>query len=129
MELSELIRLNNNSVALVLAFVLLAILAYWGAAQAQLELAKVQDIALNLMKSVADKPYCGENPIEGKVYEGWFVDVGDSGYYHSLGKFLPGKGGGRALTVTNILGMVNPYAYSQLLVTEEPVQDPNPIPE
>jgi hypothetical protein len=59
-------------------------------------------------------------PKEGKVFEGWLADVGGSDYELSLGEFS--KNG--TLDYTGI--MVNPYTYTQFLVTEEPFEDPDP---
>jgi hypothetical protein len=59
-------------------------------------------------------------PKEGKVFEGWLADVGGSDYKLSLGEFS--KNG--TLDYTGI--MVNPYTYTQFLVTEEPFEDPDP---
>ena len=59
-------------------------------------------------------------PKESKVFEGWLADVGGSDYKLSLGEFS--KNG--TLDYTGI--MVNPYTYTQFLVTEEPFEDPDP---
>ena len=59
-------------------------------------------------------------PADGKVYEGWFVDDGGSGYKLSLGEFS--KNG----TLTFNEQMVNPYTYTQFIVTEEPFEDADP---
>lgn len=59
-------------------------------------------------------------PKEGKVFEGWLVDVGGSDYKLSVGEFS--KDGTLQFTET----MVNPYTYTQFLVTEEPFEDPDP---
>ena len=57
---------------------------------------------------------------EGKVFEGWLADVGGSDYKLSVGEFS--KNGTLHFTST----MVNPYSYTQFLVTEEPFEDPDP---
>jgi hypothetical protein len=57
---------------------------------------------------------------EGKVFEGWLADVGGSDYKLSAGEFS--KNGTLHFTST----MVNPYTYTQFLVTEEPFEDPDP---
>jgi hypothetical protein len=97
---------------------------------------------LNITKADADKPYGGEKlgtvlivpkghvlsvtanmssqPTNGTVYEGWLVDDGGSGYKLSLGEFS--KNG----TLTYQDQMVNPYTYTQFIVTEEPFEDPDP---
>ena len=99
-------------------------------------------IILDLTRAGGDKPYGGEKlgtvlivpkehlvsvtanmsapPAEGKVYEGWFVDDGGSGYKLSLGEFS--KNG----TLTYEEQMVNPYTYTQFIVTEEPFEDADP---
>jgi hypothetical protein len=59
-------------------------------------------------------------PTEGKVYEGWIVDSGGSEYKLSLGEFQ--KNGTLQFRET----MVNPYTYSQFIVTEEPFEDTDP---
>jgi hypothetical protein len=59
-------------------------------------------------------------PKEGKTFEGWLADVGGSDYKLSLGEFS--KNGTLDYTGT----MVNPYTYTQFLVTEEPFEDPDP---
>jgi hypothetical protein len=99
---------------------------------------------MDVSKAVLDKPFGGEKigtlgiaannhtvdiianltspPEEGKVWEGWLVDAGGSDYKLSLGEF-PMNG---TLHVTS--QMVNPYTYSQFLVTQEPHEDPDPNP-
>ena len=59
-------------------------------------------------------------PTNGTVHEGWLVDDGGSGYMLSLGEFS--KNG----TLTYNDQMVNPYTYTQFIVTEEPFEDPDP---
>jgi len=99
-------------------------------------------MTLDITGAGGDKPYGGEKlgtvlivpeehvvwvkanmsapPAEGKVYEGWFVDDGGSGYKLSLGEFA--KNGTLYLKEQ----MVNPYTYTQFIVTEEPFEDPDP---
>ena len=99
-------------------------------------------MTLNITRADADKPYGGEKlgtvlivpkehvlsvtanmsaePTNGTVYEGWLVDDGGSGYMLSLGEFS--KNG----TLTYNDQMVNPYTYTQFIVTEEPFEDPDP---
>jgi hypothetical protein len=99
-------------------------------------------MTLNITRADADKPYGGEKlgtvlivpkehvlsvtaimssqPINGTVYEGWLVDDGGSGYKLSLGEFS--KNG----TLTYNDQMVNPYTYTQFIVTEEPFEDADP---
>ena len=98
-------------------------------------------MTLNITRADADKPYGGEKlgtvlivpkehvlsvtanmrsqPINGTVYEGWLVDDG-SGYKLSLGEFSNNR------TLTYNDQMVNPYTYTQFIVTEEPFEDPDP---
>ena len=59
-------------------------------------------------------------PKEGKVFEGWLADTGGSDYKLSVGEFS--KTGTLDFTST----MVNPYTYTQFLVTEEPFEDADP---
>jgi hypothetical protein len=59
-------------------------------------------------------------PKEGKVFEGWLADVGGSDYKLSLGEFS--KNG----TLNYTADMVNPYTYTQFIVTDEPFEDPDP---
>jgi len=59
-------------------------------------------------------------PKEGTVFEAWLTDVGGSDYKLSVGEFS--KNGTLDYTAT----MVNPYTYTQFLVTEEPFEDPDP---
>ncbi len=106
------------------------------------QLAVAQQISMDLTKPAANKPFGGEKigtvtiipnghvvevmanltgpPDQGKVYEGWFVDDGGSGYKLSLGEFA--KNGTLHLTEQ----MVNPYTYTQFIVTQEPFEDPDP---
>jgi hypothetical protein len=59
-------------------------------------------------------------PKEGTVFEGWLSDVGGSDYKLSLGEFS--KNGTLDYTTT----MVNPYTYTQFIVTQEPFEDADP---
>lgn len=99
-------------------------------------------MTLDITKAAGDKPYGGEKlgtvlivpkehmvwvtanmsapPGNGKVFEGWFVDDGGSGYKLSLGEFS--KNG----TLNFQQQMVNPYTYTQFIVTEEPFEDADP---
>ena len=99
-------------------------------------------MTLDITRADLDKPYGGEKlgtvlivpkaheisvtanmnsqPTNGMVYEGWLVDDGGSGYKLSLGEFL--KNG----TLTFNQHMVNPYTYTQFIVTEEPFEDADP---
>jgi hypothetical protein len=106
------------------------------------QLALAQQIAMDLTKPSGDKPYGGEKigtltiipkghvldivanmsapPDAGKVWEGWLVDDGGSGYKLSVGEFA--KNGTLHLTEQ----MVNPYTYTQFIVTQEPFEDTDP---
>ena len=58
-------------------------------------------------------------PKQDKVFEGWLVDADGSNYKLSLG----------ALDGNNLKfseNMVNPYTYTQFIITEEPIGDANP---
>ena len=70
--------------------------------------------AIHIMANVTSTPG------EGKVYEGWLVDEGGSGYKLSLGEFA--KNG----TLDYRETVVNPYTYTQFVVTEEPFEDKDP---
>jgi anti-sigma-K factor RskA len=59
-------------------------------------------------------------PKEGKVFEGWLVDAGGSNYKLSLGEFS--KNG----TLDYTANLVNPYTYTQFIVTQEPFEDTDP---
>ena len=59
-------------------------------------------------------------PADGKVFEGWLVDSGGSEYKLSLGEFQ--KNGTLQYKET----LVNPYSYTQFIVTEEPFEDNDP---
>jgi hypothetical protein len=105
-------------------------------------MAQAQQINIDVTKPATDKPFGGEKvgtisitpeghivhvlanmsapPSSGKVFEGWFVDAGGSGYKLSLGEF--GKNG----TLQFDQQMVNPYTYTQFIVTEEPFEDADP---
>jgi len=104
--------------------------------------AQAQQINIDVTKPANDKPFGGEKvgtisitpeghivhllanmsapPSSGKVYEGWLVDAGGSGYKLSVGEF--GKNG----TLQFDQQMVNPYTYTQFIVTEEPFEDADP---
>jgi hypothetical protein len=106
------------------------------------QLVVAQQIVMDITKPAGDKPFGGEKigtiaitpnghivdivanvtapPDAGKVWEGWFVDDGGSGYKLSLGEFA--KNGTLHLTEQ----MVNPYTYTQFIVTQEPFEDPDP---
>ena len=59
-------------------------------------------------------------PKEGKVFEDWLADVGGCDYKLCLGEFS--KNG----TLDYTGNMVNPYTYTQFLVTEVPFEDSDP---
>ena len=105
-------------------------------------MAQAQQINIDVTKPSNNNPYGGEKvgtfsitpqghvihllanmsapASSGKVYEGWFVDAGGSGYKLSVEEF--GKNG----TLQFDQQMVNPYTYTQFIVTEEPFEDANP---
>lgn len=105
-------------------------------------LAAAQQVALDMTKTVGDKPFGGEKicqviitvnghvvdivanmtsePNQGMTWEGWLVDAGGSDYKLSLGEFS--KNG--TLHVTK--QMVNPHTYSQFVISEEPFEDVDP---
>ena len=56
---------------------------------------------------------------QDRVYEGWLEDASGSGYKLSLGQFDNNE-----LNFTQ--NMVNPYTYSQFVITEEPNDDVDP---
>src|SRR6266498_1091504 len=85
-----------------------------------------QQVSMDITKPSGDKPFGGEKigtvgiiP-NGKVWEGWLVDDGGSGYKLSLGELA--NNGTLHLTEE----MVNPYTYSQFIVTQGPFEDPDP---
>ena len=57
---------------------------------------------------------------QDRVYEGWLEDASGSGYKLSLGQFDNNE-----LNFTQ--KMVNPYTYSQFVITEEPKDDVDPL--
>lgn len=59
------------------------------------------------------------SPGQDKVFEAWLVDTNGSDYMLSLG---PLDGSNLNITET----MVNPYTYTQFIITEEPVLDVDP---
>lgn len=61
-----------------------------------------------------------EQPGEDKVFEGWLVDSGGSEYKLSLGEFAMDG------TLEYKETLVNPYTYTQFIVTEEPLEDNDP---
>ena len=130
MKSTSIVAVWVTSIALLLTLVVITV-----------PLAHAQ-MTLDITKAGGDKPYGGEKlgtvlivpkdhavwvtanmsapPPDGKVYEGWFVDDGGSGYKLSLGEFA--KNG----TLTLREQMVNPYTYTQFIVTEEPFEDADP---
>ena len=130
MKLTSIVTVWVSSIILLLTLVAITV-----------PLAHAQ-MTLNITRADADKPYGGEKlgtvlivskehvlsvtakmssqPTNGTVYEGWLVDDRGSGYKLSLGEFS--KNG----TLTYIDQMVNPYTYTQFIVTEEPFEDPDP---
>ena len=70
---------------------------------------KTLDISVNM--TAASK--------EDKVFEAWLVDADGSNYKLSLGSLVGGT-----LKVSD--NMVNPYTYTEFIITEEPVDDVDP---
>jgi hypothetical protein len=70
---------------------------------------KTLDISVNMTAT----------PKQDKVFEAWLVDEGGSNYKLSLGSLV-----GNSLKVSD--NMVNPYTYTQFIITEEPVDDADP---
>jgi hypothetical protein len=63
-------------------------------------------------------------PPQGQVFEVWLLDsgYGTSGYPLSIGQIKPD------LTFSYDAYLVNPYTYTDLFVTIEPANDPDPKP-
>ncbi|WP_458719339.1 hypothetical protein [Candidatus Nitrosocosmicus sp. R] len=70
---------------------------------------KTLDISVNMTAT----------PKQDKVFEAWLVDADGSNYKLSLGSL-----DGNSLKVSD--NMVNPYTYTQFIITEEPVDDVDP---
>ena len=70
---------------------------------------KTLDISVNMTAT----------PKQDKVFEAWLVDADGSNYKLSLGAL-----DGNNLKVSD--NMVNPYTYTQFIITEEPVDDVDP---
>ena len=70
---------------------------------------KTLDISVNMTAT----------PKQDKVFEAWLVDADGSNYKLSLGSLV-----GNSLKVSD--NMVNPYTYSQFIITEEPKDDADP---
>ena len=70
---------------------------------------KTLDISVNMTAT----------PKQDKVFEAWLVDADGSNYKLSLGALV-----GNSLKVSD--NMVNPYTYTQFIITEEPVDDVDP---
>jgi len=70
---------------------------------------KTLDISVNM--TAVPKP--------DKVFEAWLVDADGSNYKASLGAL-----DGNSLKVSD--NMVNPYTYTQFIITEEPLDDADP---
>ena len=70
---------------------------------------KTLDISVNMTAT----------PKQDKVFEAWLVDADGSNYKLSLGSL-----DGNSLKVSD--NMVNPYTYTQFIITEEPVDDADP---
>jgi hypothetical protein len=132
--------MRSKSVATIIAMA--STLALVASTFSASELALAQEIALDVTKATGDKPFGGEMigtvtfipdghvvaikanlttpPDEGKVWEGWLVDAGGSGYKLSLGEFAQNG------TLYLKEQMVNPYTYTEFQVTQEPFEDADP---
>ena len=126
--------INTNVLIITTSIVLLVPIA--------IPLALAQDTQLDLTAPEGPTPYGGEqkgsltisaqgNDLnlhafidtaapQDKVYEGWLEDTGGSNYKLSLGQFDD-----NVLNFTQ--SMVNPYTYSQFVITEEPKDDADPL--
>ncbi|MDQ3084846.1 MAG: hypothetical protein M3Q77_08555 [Thermoproteota archaeon] len=58
-------------------------------------------------------------PKQDKIFEAWLVDADGSNYKLSLG-----AADGNSLKVSD--HMVNPYTYTEFIITEEPIDDADP---
>jgi len=58
-------------------------------------------------------------PKQDKVFEAWLVDADGSNYKLSLGAI-----DGNSLKVSD--HMMNPYTYTEFIITEEPIDDADP---
>jgi len=70
---------------------------------------KTLDISVNMTAT----------PKQDKVFEAWLVDADGSNYKLSLGAIQ-----GQSLKASDV--MVNPYTYTQFIITEEPIDDLDP---
>lgn len=70
---------------------------------------KTLDISVNMTQA----------PKQDKVFEAWLVDADGSNYKLSLGAMDE-----NSLKVSD--NMVNPYTYTEFIITEEPVDDIDP---
>ena len=70
---------------------------------------KTLDISVNMTAT----------PKQDKVFEAWLVDADGSNYKLSLGAL-----DGNSLKISD--NMVNPYTYTQFIITEEPKDDVDP---
>ena len=131
-----MINLNAGFIAVV---ILLALIV---SSLSIAQLALAQQLTMDVTKPSGDKPFGGDKigtvritpnghvltifanmsspPDKGKVWEGWLVDEGGSGYKLSLGEFAKNS------TLHLIEQMVNPYTYTQFIVTQEPFEDADP---
>lgn len=81
---------------------------------------KIGELSINTSNNVIKvSANLSNSPSIEKVYEGWLVDEGGTAYNLSLGKFDDNS-------LVFEQNMVNPYTYSQFVVTEEPENDPDP---
>jgi len=70
---------------------------------------KTLDVSINMTAT----------PKQDKVFEAWLVDADGSNYKLSLGALT-----GNSLNTSD--HMVNPYTYTEFIITEEPIDDVDP---
>ncbi len=58
-------------------------------------------------------------PGQDKIFEAWLVDEGGSNYKVSLGQVIDGS-------LQYTANLVNPFTFTQFIITEEPKSDPDP---
>jgi hypothetical protein len=58
-------------------------------------------------------------PGQDKIFEAWLVDEGGSNYKVSLGQVIDGS-------LQYTANLVNPFTYTQFIITEEPKSDTDP---
>jgi hypothetical protein len=134
-------KLIEKFVAFSLAIFLVVLTTSTTSSFLLIQIAEAQEIKGDITASSNEKPFGGQkmgsisvdsnghrtnitaelnaSPNDGKVFEGWLVDAGGSGYHLSLGQFRNG-------TLNFSEYMLNPYTYKNFELTEEPAEDPDP---